>query len=94
MAAMADAENLKVTTDWVDVEVVSEPYVIMTMRGYAPVVDVKTGGAAKRMFIGPKTLGNALEPAVKKQNGKFTGLKFRVKKESADQMAPYVVELA
>lgn len=90
---MAELQTLKVALDWLDVEVVSEPYVIMTMRGYAPVVDVKSGGETKRLFIGPKTLGQAIDPSVKKR-GKFSGLKFKVKKESADQMAPYVVELA
>ncbi len=89
---MAENENLKVSTDWLDVEVVSEPYVIMTMRGYAPVVDVQTGGAKRRLFIAAKTLGEELEPEVIRQDGKFTGLKFRVKKETADKMAPYVVE--
>ncbi len=91
---MAELENLKVGTEFAEVEVVSEPYVIMTMRGYAPVVDIRTGAARKRLFIGAKTLGEELEPAVEKQGGKFTGLKFRVKKESADKMSPYVVELS
>ncbi len=89
---MAELENLKVGVDWIDIEVVSEPFVIMTMRGYAPVVEVQAGGARRRLFIGAKTLGEELEPAVQKQGGKFTGLKFRVKKENADKMAPYVVE--
>ena len=91
---MAELENLKVGVDFAEVEIVSEPYVIMTMRGYAPVVEIQTGGARKRLFIGAKTLGDELEPAVKKQGGKFAGLKFRVKKESADKMSPYVVEFA
>ena len=63
------------------------------MERFAPVVDILTGGAKKRLFISPRTLGQGIEPAVKKQGGKFTGLKLRLKKESADQMAPYVVEM-
>ena len=41
---MADQErkpNLKVGTEWIPVEILSEPYVVMTIRGFAPVVDVK-----------------------------------------------------
>lgn len=91
---MAESENLKVGTEWVEVEVTSEPYVVMTMRGYAPVVDVVTGGVKKRLFIAAKSLGGALEPEVKKREGKFAGLKLRLKKETGDQMAPYVVEVA
>ncbi|MBI2933037.1 MAG: hypothetical protein HYY16_15440 [Planctomycetes bacterium] len=89
---MAENENVKVGTDWMEVEIMSEPYVVMTFRGYEPVVDVQTGGAKKRLFIGPKSLGQALEPSVRK-SGKFAGLRFRVKKESGDRMAPYVVEM-
>jgi len=93
MLRMAELETLKVTPEWVEVEIVSEPYVLMTFRGYEPVVEVKVGGESKRLFIGPKSLGQAIDPAVKKQGGRFTGLRFRAKKESADRMAPYVVEL-
>lgn len=91
---MAELQNLKVGVEWIDVEVTSEPYVVMTMRGYAPVVEVRAASETRRMFIGSKTLSQALDPAVKKQGGRFTGLKFRVRKESGDQMAPYIVEMS
>lgn len=84
--------TLKVGTDPVDADIVSEPRVVMTFRGYSPVVEVQSGGATHVLHISAKSLSMALEPLVKANDGKFTGLKLRLKKESADKMAPYVVE--
>lgn len=84
--------TLKVGVDAVDADVTSEPYVVMTFRGYSPVVDVQSGGSAFVLHISAKSLSMALEPLVKANGGKFAGLKLRLKKESADKMAPYVVE--
>lgn len=86
------AQTLKVGTDPVDADVVSEPHVVMTFRGYSPVVDVQSGGTPYVLHISAKSLSMALEPLVKANDGKFSGLKLRLKKESADKMAPYVVE--
>ncbi len=85
-------ETLKVTGNAVDLEVVSEPYVRMTFRGYAPVVDVAVNGATQMLYISSKSISVALEPLVKENGDKFAGLKLRVKKESEEKMAPYVVE--
>jgi|ETNmetMinimDraft_26_1059896.scaffolds.fasta_scaffold282958_2 hypothetical protein len=87
---MADA--IKVTVDPVELEVVSEPYVHMTFRGYAPVVDVSVAGATHMLYISSKSISVALEPLVEENGEKFSGLKLRVKKESEEKMAPYVVE--
>jgi hypothetical protein len=92
---MADQERkptLKVGTEWVQVEIVSEPHVVNTMRGFAPVVDVKTSGGEFILYISSKSMSDGLEPLMKAADGKFTGLKIRVKKESEDKMAKYIVE--
>ncbi len=84
--------NLKVGVDWVSVEVVSEPYVVMGFRGYAPVVDV-TGPTGKQMlYISSKSISEGLDPLVQANGGKFLGLKLRLRKESEDRMAAYAVE--
>lgn len=91
---MADQErkpNLKVGVEWIPVEVLSEPYVVMTIRGFAPVVDVKTPGG-EFILISSKSMSDGLVPLLEPADGKFKGLKFRVKKESEDKMARYVVE--
>ena len=89
---MAEARHLKVGVDWSDAEILSEPYVVMTMRGYAPVVDVQSGADKLMLYISAKSLSTALEPLVQANGGKFAGLKLRLKKESDDKMAGYVVE--
>ena len=84
--------NLTVGLEEVTVTVTGEPTVVFTMRGYAPVVPVKTGqGESKRLFISAASMANAIEPMKLKNGGKFTGLKFALKKESTDKFAKYVV---
>ena len=92
---MADQErkpNLKVGTDWIPVEISSEPYVVMTIRGFAPVVDVKTPQGDFILYISSKSMSDGLVPMLEASSNVFKGLKFRVKKESEDKMARYVVE--
>jgi hypothetical protein len=94
---MAEKErypNLKVSTDWIAVEVVSEPYVVMSIRGYAPVVDVQSPEGKQILFISSKSISLGLDPLVQANGGKFQGLRLRLRKETADRMAPYVVEKA
>lgn len=92
---MADQErkpNLKVGVEWIPVDIVSEPYVVMTIRGFAPVVDVKTPQGEFILYISSKSMSDGLVPLLDVSDGKFQGLKIRVKKESEDKMAKYVVE--
>jgi hypothetical protein len=37
-------------------------------------------------------MSDGLVPLIEAQDGKFTGIKFKVKKESEDKMARYIVE--
>ena len=94
MADSSKRPTLKVKTEWIDVEIVSEPYVVMTFRGYAPVVDVKAPGEADplNLFISSKSISLGIDAFMKENGGKFAGLKLRIRKESDDRMAPYVVE--
>lgn len=86
--------NLKVGTGWVSIEIVSEPYVVMTLRGYAPVVDVEAPGGRHLPYISSKSISEGLEPLVQANGGRFSGLRLRLRKESDERMAPYVVEKA
>ncbi len=94
---MAEKErypNLKVGPDWVSVEVLSEPYVVMSIRGYAPVVDVQGPDGRQILFISSKSISLGLDPLVQANGGKFQGLRLRLRKEGSDRMSPYVVEQA
>jgi len=87
-------EFIRFGVEEVVVEIVSEPFVVNTFRGFAPVVDVKVEGeeGIKTMYISAKSLADSLTPAVDGNGGKFAGLKLKIKKESADRRARYVVE--
>lgn len=91
MAERERKPTLKVGLDWVPVEILSEPYVVMTVRGYAPVVDVKAPTGDFILYISSKSMSDGLEPLVQ-QTGVFKGVKIKVKKESEDKMARYIVE--
>ena len=86
--------NLKVGVNAVVVEVVSEPYVVMSFRGYAPVMDVQGPDGKQILFISSKSISEGLEPLRQQNGGKFTGLKLKLRKETEDRMAPYIVEKA
>jgi hypothetical protein len=86
--------TLKVGTDWIPVEIVGEAQVLMTMRGYAPVVEVQAPAGRQILYISSKSISEALEPLRQANGGKFAGLKLRVRKQSEDKMAPYEVEKA
>jgi hypothetical protein len=89
-----DSTSLKAGTGWIEVEVVSEPDVLLTFKGYAPILRVKVikSGLVKHVFIGAKSFANSLEEMRKRNKGRFLGLRFRFKKESEETMSPYVVE--
>ncbi|HEX7900345.1 MAG TPA: hypothetical protein VF950_21435 [Planctomycetota bacterium] len=93
---MAEARlpTLKVGTDWVPVEIVSEARVVMSMRGYAPVLEVRVPAGAHILYISSKSISEALEPLRQANAGNFSGLKLKVRKASEDKMAPYEVEKA
>lgn len=94
---MPDQERkptLKVGVEWIPVEIVSEPYVVNTVRGFAPVVDVKCPQGEFILYISSKSMSDALDPLRQAAGGSFKGLKLKVKKESEDKMARYIVEKA
>ena len=92
MADEQQRNNLKVGVDWTPVTITSEPHVVMSFRGYAPVVDVETGEGKQILFISSKSISQGLDPLVQANGGKFSGLRLRLRKESTDRMAPYNVE--
>lgn len=86
--------NLKVGVNWITADVVSEPFVVMSIRGYAPVVNVKVPEGDFILYISSKSISEGLDPLVQANGGKFAGLKLRLRKETEDKMAPYIVEKA
>ena len=85
---------LKVSTGWIELEIISEPDVILTTFGYAPILSVKeiTTESKYRLYISAKSLAVPLEELRKANAHIFEGIQFRVRKESTDQRAPYEVD--
>jgi hypothetical protein len=90
----SDDTRLVIGTGWTEVEVVSEEFVLMTARGYAPAVSVQVPktGLSYYLFISAKTLATPLETLRENNAGQFTGLHFRLRKASKEIVSPYEVE--
>lgn len=85
--------RLIVTAVAVKVEIVSEPYVVLTRLGYAPMVDVALEDGSKHgLIISSATLTRGLEKLRKANGEKLAGIKVLLRKESEDPKSKYVVE--
>lgn len=86
--------TFRCTTDYANLKVVSEPYVVFTNRGYAPVVDVEntTDGNKYQFYIQALSIAKKFEELKKENDEKFAGINIKVKKESSDKFAPYIIE--
>ena len=91
---MDEIPQHRVSPTWKKIECLSEPFVLYKSYGYAPFIKIKVEDERweKTLLISPKSLAQALQKIVESNNGQFTGLKIRVKKETSDQRAPYIVE--
>lgn len=85
---------LKVGTEWIELEVISEPDVVLTFKGYAPILRVREirTGSEYRFYISAKSLAEPLEELKRNNSGIFIGIQFCVRKEGMDKMAKYKVE--
>src|SRR5262245_49257759 len=85
---------LKVSVGWIEVEVIAEPLVRLSIKGYTPILPVKVAktGLTYVLYMGAKSFAEGLEPLRKQNNGAFKGLRFRIKKESSEQFSPYRIE--
>ena len=85
---------LKVSTGWIELEIISEPDVILTFRGYAPILRVRkiSNNLEYIFYISAASLGKTLEELRQNNTGIFNGIQFRVRKKDATPMAPYELE--
>lgn len=86
-------DAIKVTVDKLVLEVTSDPYVVYTFRGFAPVVNIRTdGGEDRTLYLSSKSLSEQLHNLLLKSNEEWVGMKIRVWKDSEDRFARYMVE--
>ena len=91
---MSTQPRFRTETTFTTLEVTSEPYLVLTFRGYTGAVEVlelATGSRYELLIGGIKSLAECLEPLRASNNGAFKGLRFMIKKESEDRFSPYVV---
>lgn len=86
---------MKVSTRWIALEIVSEPDVLLTYKGYAPVLQVKEPKTVDvcLLYISAKSLADPLEDLKKNNGGTFKGIRLRLRKESMEQKSKYAVEV-
>ena len=86
---------LKVSTGWIELEIISDPDVVLTFKGYAPILRVRklSNNLEYMLYISAKSLGEPLEMLRKNNEGIFKGVQFRIRKESVDQMAKFEIEV-
>jgi hypothetical protein len=85
--------TLKVGCAPIQVEFLSEPYVVHTRRGYATMVTVRelSTGREKGLYVQASSLATPLE-GIRSRRGRLTGSRVELVKESEAQYALYVVE--
>lgn len=85
---------LKVGIGWIDLEIISEPDVILTFKGYAPILQVRklSNDLEYILYISAKSLSEPLEKLREDNSGVFRGIKFRVRKKDTTPMAQYEIE--
>lgn len=85
---------LKVGTEWIELEIISDVDVILTTFGYAPflrVQKIKTG-TEHRLYISAKSLAEPFEELRKDNSDTFKGIQLRIRKENTDRKAKYEVD--
>ena len=85
--------TLKVGTDWVEVEIRTDPFVVATRFGYAPVVEVEAlrEGKVYVWFVKAGSIAEKLEP-IRIAHGSLEGVQVRIRRETAEQTARYLIE--
>jgi hypothetical protein len=85
--------GLKVGTAWTAVQIVSEPFLVTTFRGYVPMCEVQVAstGLQYGLLIGSRSITAALEPFRLANDGRFTGLQISLRRAGSERTAPYEV---
>lgn len=87
-------DTLKVGTAWIDVEVIAEVDVVMTYKGYAPVIPVRViqSGLIKQLYVSARSISLPLDRLREANGNRFAGLRFRVRKDGEESTSKYIIE--
>lgn len=85
-----EAPRLAVGSDWVTLEIRSQPFVMPTFRGYAPAILVRRRQAvhSEHLLIGASSLAKGLMD-IQSRLGTLEGVRISVRKRGEERIAPY-----
>ena len=87
--------SLKVSTGWIELEIISEPDVVLTFKGYAPILKMHKSrtGVEYMLYISAKSLAEPLEELRKNNGGIFKGIQLRIRKKGMEKTSKYEIEV-
>jgi hypothetical protein len=88
-----DVDRLLIDTEPKKLTILSEPYLVLNSRGYAPVVDVLEARSKtkKYMYIAAKSISLFLDVMRQDNKDRFIGLEFWIWKESDEKGATFKI---
>jgi len=95
LEGIEELKFLKIDAEPKRIQILSEPFLILTRIGYQPAVRIKIKKTKQDfvLFISPKTLSIQLEDLRMENNSQFVGLEFWIRKESYERTAPYIIDI-
>jgi len=87
-------DTFKASPLLINLEIISDPYVVHTPFGYQPYINVKNLDNNKegKIIISPISLSKKIRELFEENNFLFIGIKFSYKKESIDPKSKYIIE--
>ena len=84
---------ISIGTGWTAIRIVSEPFLVVTFRGYAPMCEVEAASTGLRygLLIGSKSITTAFEPLRAANGGLFANLNVSLRRSGTERTAPYEV---
>ncbi len=88
-----DVPRLRVGTEWIDLTLEANPYVVVTVRGYAAALAVRdSSGTSHELLAGAGSICEGIELLREENEGEYEGLRFKIRRESAERTARYEIE--
>lgn len=85
--------HLKVGTEWVGIQILTDPFVVYRNDKYLPVVLIEESSTERRclLFVTAMSLAKYLEP-LRATRGALVGINVRIRKKAEDKFSPYEIE--
>ena len=90
---LVELQHVRVGLNWVDIQVLTDPFVVFRRDRYLPVVLVEELGTEAKylLFVSAVSLSQCIE-SIRMRNGTLVGVNLRLRKKGEDRFAAYDVE--